>query len=515
MNFQSFALHPDILAGVRAAGYETPTPIQEQAIPHALEGRDVMGLAQTGTGKTAAFVLPLLQRLIQTQTEGRGGPGRGPVRGLILAPTRELAGQILDSIRQLGKPCGCRATAIFGGVSQHPQVDALRRGVSIVVACPGRLLDLMQQGLVDLSKVETLVLDEADHMFDMGFLPAINRILAAVPSKRQTMLFSATMPPAIQGLADATLTNPVRVALANTRPVEKITQTIYPVASHRKAELLATLLKSLDAPAAIVFTRTKHRAKSLARRLELGGFKATSLQGNLSQRQREQAMGGFKNGVYRVLVATDIAARGIDCSAVSHVINFDLPDTVENYTHRIGRTGRADREGHALTLACPEDHGMIRSIERTLGRRLDRCVVDAFDDLPAEPLVVEQSRQPRQQRRPQGPAAHAGQQQAPGQGQPRGQSRQGQRAPALAPKAAGPKPGPRGDGAQRGVRFESGNHAPAGLLSRETQQDFGLGMGREQGVGPMGDRPAGNRPSGSRSSGRRRHGPRRADPAAC
>jgi ATP-dependent RNA helicase RhlE len=371
VNFTSFAFHPQINAGISDAGYSTPTSIQLHTIPPILEGHDVLGLAQTGTGKTAAFVLPLLQHLL-------AGP-RGKLRVLILSPTRELAEQTHTNIGILGHQTGLRSLTIYGGVNALPQIKRLRAGVEIAVACPGRLLDLMGQKVVNLSRIEILVIDEADRMFDMGFLPDIRRILAALPNQRQTLLFSATMPHEIRSLADEFLDHPVKVDLGVSRPVETIGHAVYPVDQTRKAELLLALLRKSGNGQILVFTRTKHRAKKLAEHLIKAGLPATSLQGNLSQNRRQEAMDNFRTGRVKVLVATDIAARGIDVSQISHVINFDMPDTADAYTHRIGRTGRMARQGTALTLVTQDDLPMIRTIERLLGRSLEQRKLAGFD----------------------------------------------------------------------------------------------------------------------------------------
>lgn len=371
MNFDSFEFHPQINAGISAAGYSTPTPIQLRAIPPILEGRDVLGLAQTGTGKTAAFVLPILQRLLK-------GP-RGRLRVLIISPTRELAEQTHTAITALGRKTGLRSLTIYGGVGVQPQIKGLRAGAEIVVACPGRLLDLMGQRVVNLSSVETLVLDEADQMFDMGFLPAIRRILAALPTQRQTLLFSATMPKEIRSLTKEFLRHPMMVELGASRPVETVGHAVYPVDQTRKFELLLAILRQSGNGKVLVFTRTKHRAKKLAGQLIRARLPATSLQGNLSQNRRQEAMDNFRSGRVKVLVATDIAARGIDVSRISHVINYDMPDTAIAYTHRIGRTGRMAKLGTALSLATEDDLPMIRTIERLLGRSLERRRLAGFD----------------------------------------------------------------------------------------------------------------------------------------
>jgi ATP-dependent RNA helicase RhlE len=371
VDFSTFNLDSRVAAGVTALGYETPTPIQQQAIPPVLAGRDLIGLAQTGTGKTAAFVLPILQRLLD-------GP-RGRVRALIIAPTRELAEQINDAVRDLGEKTRVRSTTIYGGVSMNNQVAKLRAGVEIVVACPGRLLDHIRERTINLSGLEVLVLDEADRMFDMGFLPDIRRILGHLPKQRQTLLFSATMPDDVRKLAHDILIKPITVQVAFEKPLETVAHALYPVAAHLKTALLLRLLAHTDTESVLVFTRTKHRARRVAQQLKTGGYAATALQGNLSQSQRQKAMAGFRDGSYQIMVATDIAARGLDIAQISHVINYDIPDTVDAYTHRIGRTGRAARTGDAFTLVTPEDNEMVRDIERALHSRLERRNLPDFD----------------------------------------------------------------------------------------------------------------------------------------
>jgi ATP-dependent RNA helicase RhlE len=371
MEFNAFDFHPHIAAGVRAAGYTKPTPIQAQAIPLVMQGHDIMGLAQTGTGKTAAFVLPMLHRLMLG--------GRRHVRALIIAPTRELAEQINEAISILGRNTGLRSVTVYGGVGFNPQVDKLKRGAEIVVACPGRLLDHIGQKTIDLSRLEMLVLDEADHMFDMGFLPDIRQILRQLPLRRQTMLFSATMPEEIRHLANDTLNEPVMVKVGVTAPAVTVSHALYPVAQHLKTPLLLKLLGQTDTESVLIFTRTKHRAKRLGEQLGNAGYRAASLQGNLSQAQRQAAMSGFRNGRFQILVATDIAARGIDVTQVSHVINYDAPDTTDAYIHRIGRTGRAAKSGDAYTLVTPENVDMVRDIERVLGGTIERRTLEDFD----------------------------------------------------------------------------------------------------------------------------------------
>jgi ATP-dependent RNA helicase RhlE len=380
VNFEQFSFDPGILAGIRTAGYATPTPIQEKAIPLVLEGRDVLGLAQTGTGKTAAFVLPILQRLIKN-------PARR-TRALIVAPTRELAEQIHQAIVDLGKAVKVKSVSIYGGVSKGPQAAALRRGVEIVVACPGRLLDHIGDGGVDLSHVEVLVLDEADRMCDMGFLPDIRRILTHLPTKRQTLFFSATMPKEIRSLADGILKNPATVQIGMSVPVETVSHALYPTPDGLKTKLLLAMLEKTATGRVLIFTRTKHRAKNLARDLEKNSYRVSALQGNMTQNRRQDAINGFREGKYDILVATDIASRGIDVSEISHVINFDMPNTVDAYTHRIGRTGRACRTGEAFTFAGQADETMVREIEHVLGARIERRRLADFDysSMPPETL---------------------------------------------------------------------------------------------------------------------------------
>jgi ATP-dependent RNA helicase RhlE len=371
MEFSNFNFHPNVAAGVKAIGYITPTPIQEQAIPPVLKGHDVMGLAQTGTGKTAVFVLPILHRLMQ-------GP-RGHVRALIVAPTRELAEQIHEAIVSMGKQTRLRSATIYGGVGLSPQIRKLRNGVEIVVACPGRLLDHINQRTINLSHLEVLVLDEADRMFDMGFLPDIRKIIKHVPSQRQTLLFAATMPDDIRRLAHEILHAPVTVQVNHAAPINTVAHALYAVDQHLKTALLLELLRHTDTESVLIFTRTKHRAKRVGQQVENAGYRAASLQGNLSQNRRQAALDGFRDGTYQILVATDIAARGIDVSSISHVINYDMPDTADAYTHRIGRTGRAAKTGDAFTFMTHEDGDMVRSIERVLGDKVERRLLKGFD----------------------------------------------------------------------------------------------------------------------------------------
>ena len=366
MRFTQFNFHPNILSGIGDAGYTKPTPIQQQTIPSILQDKDVLGLAQTGTGKTAAFVLPILQRLVSRSSAKLNVLPRA----LIMAPTRELADQIHENIKILASHTSMRSLAIYGGVSKPPQIRTLRRGVDIIVACPGRLLDLMNENSLTLKGIEVLVLDEADQMLDMGFLPDIKRIIRYLPKKMQSLVFSATMPKEIQHLTQEILSHPVKVQINHTLPAPRITHGRFNIQKDKRTALLKKLFAANGMASTLVFTRTKHKAKSLAMQLKKSGFSAVSLQGNLSQNQRRKAMNGFRKGSFKIMVATDIAARGIDVSGVSHVINYDLPDTVETYIHRTGRTGRADQSGQAYTFAAAEDGKMIAMIEKALGKKM-------------------------------------------------------------------------------------------------------------------------------------------------
>jgi ATP-dependent RNA helicase RhlE len=388
LNFEAFNFHPAVAAGVLKAGYATPTPIQAQAIPPILKHCDVMGLAQTGTGKTAAFVLPILNRLM--------GNKCGCLRALIMAPTRELAEQIHQAIEILGHKTRLKSVAIYGGVGINPQIQKLKRA-DIVVACPGRLLDHIGRHTVNFSRLEVLVTDEADQLFDMGFLPDIRKILTHLPQKRQTLLFSATMPTEIRRLAKDILRNPVTVQIGTTAPADTVSHALYPVAQHLKTALLLNLLGTTSIRSVLVFTRTKHRAKSLGKKLAVAGYQSASLQGNLSQGKRQAALDGFRDGTFQILVATDIAARGIDVTRISHVINYDIPSTPEAYIHRIGRTGRATHSGEALTLITGDDRNMVRAINRIIGSKIEQRILPAFDyNAPA--LVRKNS--PQGQRKP-------------------------------------------------------------------------------------------------------------------
>jgi ATP-dependent RNA helicase RhlE len=427
MNFHKFAFHPHIAAGIAGAGYDTPTPIQADAIPAVLKGRDVMGLAQTGTGKTAAFVLPILQRLINGE--------RGHVRALVVAPTRELAEQINESVKALGQMTRTRSLTVFGGVNIKPQIAQLKQGVEVVVACPGRLLDHIGQKTVDLSRLDVLVLDEADMMFDMGFLPDIRRILKHCPVKRQTLLFSATMPPEIRRLAREVLSDPVTVQVGDSAPADTVSHAIYPVEPHLKTAMLLELLQQTDTESVLIFARTKYRAKRLGEQLEKAGYRSASLQGNLSQNRRKQAMDGFRDGSFQILVATDIAARGIDVTQVSHVVNYDIPSTPDAYIHRIGRTGRATRNGDAFTLVTGEDTSMVHAIERVLGSAIERRIVKGFDySVPSPRKETEFARPPRPPRSGRKPIAAKRSRVSAGTGQP-STAKKGHARPDAGPKS--------------------------------------------------------------------------------
>jgi ATP-dependent RNA helicase RhlE len=371
MNFETFNFHPSVMAGVRALGYSVPTPIQLQAIPPIMQGRDIIGLAQTGTGKTAAFVLPILQRLRKSY--------QGRVRALIISPTRELAEQTCEVINELGGKTSLQSVAIYGGVGMEQQTRELHRGAEIVVACPGRLLDYLWKGTISLSDLEILVIDEADRMFDMGFLPDIRNILACIMNKRQTLLFSATMPAGIRRLAREILHDPVTIQIDRTLPAKTVSHTLYPVQQHLKTALLKEILRKTKTDSVLVFTRTKHRAERVAQQLIRAGYQVTSLQGNLPQHRRQAALEGFRTGSIKILVATDIAARGIDVLRISHVINYDMPESTDNYIHRIGRTGRVNKNGDALTFVTSADADKISALERLLDAPLERLTLQGFD----------------------------------------------------------------------------------------------------------------------------------------
>jgi len=394
MYFQEFPLHEQLQRALLDAGFETATPIQEAALPVALEGHDIVGTAQTGTGKTAAFVLPILHRLLNPRQNSRH------TRALILTPTRELAEQIHEAITMLGARTGIRSATVYGGVGMVPQERALRNGTEIIVACPGRLLDHVQRGNTNFEHVDTLVLDEADRMLDMGFLPPIMRIIGLLPPARQTMLFSATFAPELNKLVDKSLRQPHRIAMGIAAPAETVEHALYPVPQHLKTALLLELLKGDETGSVLIFTRTKHRANRIMQQLVAAGHSAGVMHSNKSQNQRQLALDNFRAGKLQVLVATDIAARGIDVANISHVINYDVPDCADSYIHRIGRTGRAEKDGEALTFITPADRDILRDIERTLGSPIEQRRLDGFDYSRPAPRGDEFARAPQPPRRP-------------------------------------------------------------------------------------------------------------------
>ena len=375
MSFESFKLDDRVGQGLQAAGYEKATPIQAVSIPAILAGRDVIGTAPTGTGKTAAFVLPILHNLLAMKKQG----GRRATRALIVTPTRELAEQIHTVINELGKFTSLRSATVYGGVGMQPQEKALQQGVEVIVACPGRLLDHLNRGNARLDQVEVLVIDEADRMLDMGFLPSIQQIMKQVSSQRQTLLFSATFDAAVEQLAVKSMRSPQRFSMGTDAPSSTVAHTLYPVPQHLKPGLLQRLLDEMTVHSILVFTRTKHRADRVTEKIKRAGYAASVLHSNKSQSQRKQAMDQFRTGKIKVLVATDIAARGLDVASISHVINFDIPDSATSYIHRIGRTGRAERLGDAFTLVTHEDKDTIRDIEKILGAPIERKVLEGFN----------------------------------------------------------------------------------------------------------------------------------------
>jgi ATP-dependent RNA helicase RhlE len=401
MSFQSLGLRAELLRAVSEQGYSNPTPIQQQAIPPILAGKDIMAGAQTGTGKTAGFTLPLLQRLMSA---GKPGKGRRAIRALVLTPTRELAAQVGESVATYGQYLPLNSAVIFGGVKINPQIQKLRHGVDILVATPGRLLDHVSQNTIDLSKLEILVLDEADRMLDMGFIRDIRKVLALLPRQKQTLLFSATFSDEIKQLANGLLNSPalIEVAQRNTT-AERISQIVHPVDKTRKRELLSYLIGSRNWRQVLVFTRTKHGANRLAQQLGKDGITAAAIHGNKSQGARTRALAEFKSGKVRVLVATDIAARGLDIDQLPHVVNFELPNVAEDYVHRIGRTGRAGNEGEAMSLVCVDELGLLKDIERLIKRDLPQVVVKDFapdPNIKAEPINKGRGKQQQAARRP-------------------------------------------------------------------------------------------------------------------
>ncbi|MBA2777599.1 DEAD/DEAH box helicase [Billgrantia kenyensis] len=390
--FSELGLRAELLRAVEAQGYTNPTPIQRQAIPTVLKGGDLLASAQTGTGKTAGFTLPMLQRLADGAR-----PGKRQVRALVLAPTRELAAQVGESVADYGRHLTLKSHVIFGGVGQQPQVDAIRPGLDVLVATPGRLLDLQQQKHVDLSRVEILVLDEADRMLDMGFIHDIKKVLRLLPEKRQNLLFSATFSDEIQALAGKLLDNPEKIEVARRNTTaETVDQAIYRVDREKKRELLAHLIQQHGWHQVLVFTRTKHGANRLAEQLSKQEIPAMAIHGNKSQSARTRALAAFKGGDLQVLVATDIAARGLDISELPHVVNFELPNVAEDYVHRIGRTGRAGSEGQAVSLVCVDEHGLLKGIERLIKRDLEKRIEPGFEPDPnAKPEPIENGRNRR------------------------------------------------------------------------------------------------------------------------
>lgn len=390
MRFSTLGLTTELVRAVDALGYDTPTPVQEQAIPMILSGRDVMAGAQTGTGKTAGFTLPMLHRLFTTGA--RRGRGHRPVRALVLTPTRELAAQVEESVRSYSRFLPLHSTVMFGGVGFQPQVQALRRGVDVLVATPGRLLDHMNQKTVDLSRVEFLVLDEADRMLDMGFIRDIRKVIAAIPGKRQNLLFSATFSDEIRKLAGEFLRNPAQIDVApRNATAEKVTHVVHPVDRKRKRALLSHLIGEGDWKQVLVFTRTKHGANRLSQQLEKDGITAAAIHGNKSQGARTRALASFKKGTIRALVATDIAARGLDIEQLPYVVNYELPNVPEDYVHRIGRTARAGMEGRAVSLVCVDEAAFLRGIERLIDTRIPKEVIEGFAPDPSiapEPILL-------------------------------------------------------------------------------------------------------------------------------
>ncbi|MEM9351946.1 MAG: DEAD/DEAH box helicase [Planctomycetota bacterium] len=483
MQFSELGLAEQFLRATEALGYETATPIQAEAIPVVLAGRDLIGCAQTGTGKTAAFTLPMLDRLMQTlppkpkRPEGEpkheqrnkrrpkgSQPKPRPIRALVLAPTRELAAQIQESLEKYGKYTPLRQTVVFGGVSQFHQVKALRHGVDALVATPGRLLDLRDQGYIDLSNVEILVFDEADQMLDMGFLPALKQIVAAVPTERQTLMFSATMPEEIRQLAQRWLKNPESVAVAPVAtPAERITQTVHLVDKKRKPDLLSHFLTEQPRGRTLVFSRTKHGADKIVRRLKKSGVEAAAIHGNKSQGARNKALARFKGKNPPVLVATDIAARGLDIRDVAHVVNFDLPETPETYVHRIGRTARAGAEGAAVSFCAGDERGLLKQIERLMKRAIEvEPTVAGFE--PTDPVTTPS-------RRPQKKGGNRG-------GRPGGA------------KLGGRKPGGKKHGGSKGRRTDG-----------KAEESSATGGGRSR-RGKQGAKPSGQASFGSGKSKR-------------
>jgi len=462
MNFDQLGLTADILRAVAEEGYTQPTPIQAQAIPVILEGKDVLAGAQTGTGKTAGFTLPLLQML---DAEAKATKAHR-IRALVLTPTRELAAQVGESVETYGKYLDLKSAIVFGGVKINPQIAALKKGVDILIATPGRLLDHVGQGTLDLSEVEVLVLDEADRMLDMGFIHDIKKVLALLPQKRQNLLFSATFSDEIKQLADRLLDNPVPIEVARRNTAaESVEQTVYRVDKKRKAQLLSFLVGSNDWKQVLVFTRTKHGANRLAESLEKDGLTAAAIHGNKSQGARTRALANFKSGEVRVLVATDIAARGLDIDQLPHVVNFELPNVAEDYVHRIGRTGRAGCEGEAISLVCVDEDRLLADIQKLIGREIRSEVIEGFEPDPSiKPEPIQKGRGQRQGQPRQG--------QGRGRSQQRNQPRKQQRSEAApaADKGRG-RNKRRDEGGARNAKPANGNAAPPKAPPRDENGD--------------------------------------------
>ncbi|WOZ76140.1 ATP-dependent RNA helicase RhlE [Kosakonia sacchari] len=465
MSFDALGLNPEILRAVAEQGYLQPTPIQQQAIPAVLQGRDLMASAQTGTGKTAGFTLPLLQRLIQNEPHAKG---RRPIRALILTPTRELAAQVGENVQEYSKYLNIRSMVVFGGVSINPQMMKLRGGVDILVATPGRLLDLEHQNALKLDSVEILVLDEADRMLDMGFIHDIRRVLAKLPPKRQNLLFSATFSDEIKQLAEKLLRNPLEIEVARRNTAsEQVTQHVHFVDKKRKRELLSQMIGEGNWQQVLVFTRTKHGANHLAEQLNKDGITSAAIHGNKSQGARTRALADFKSGDIRVLVATDIAARGLDIEELPHVVNYELPNVPEDYVHRIGRTGRAAATGEALSLVCVDEHKLLRDIERLLKKEIPRIALDGYEPDPsikAEPIQNGRGQGGGRQGSGRGQGGGGRGQSAPRRSEGEGQGqkpRSPRRAEGGAAKQEG---GRRGEGSakQEGGRRGEGSAKPAG-----------------------------------------------------
>ncbi|USE80808.1 DEAD/DEAH box helicase [Cupriavidus gilardii] len=494
MSFSELGLSDKLVRAVAEQGYTTPTPIQAQAIPAILKGGDLLAGAQTGTGKTAGFTLPMLQLLSRAEPPARGERPR--IRALVLTPTRELAAQVEESVRNYGKYLRLRSMVMFGGVGIHPQIDQLKRGVDIVVATPGRLLDHVGQRTIDLSHVEMLVLDEADRMLDMGFIHDIRKILNVLPPKRQNLLFSATFSDEIRALADRLLDNPasIEVARRNTT-AETVAQRVYAVDRERKRELLAHLVREHDWHQVLVFTRTKHGANRLAEQLSKEGLSALAIHGNKSQSARTRALSEFKAGTLRLLVATDIAARGIDIDQLPHVVNFDLPNVPEDYVHRIGRTGRAGAEGEAVSLVCVDEHGLLRDIERLIKRKLEQIVLPGFEPDPTiAPEPIQKGRQARGQNgggrgRPQGNGNGAARPASGGapSGERRAEARPPRQPRSPRPQEAGAapqrngKPGGQANGQAKGPGRPAGNGERAQAAPRPASESNGPSRNRRPG----------------------------------